>query len=241
MRYLINLSYDGFLFYGSQVQKNKRTVCGVLNNNISKILNENIKVVACSRTDKGVHARDYYVHFDTIKSIDLNKFKRSLNSLIDKDIYIRKVIKVSDEFHARFNVLNKEYKYLINIGEYNPIDRNYVLDYNRRINVKLLKKASRLLIGTHDFRSFTSDKDKLNYVRTINYIKIKKDGDIVSIYINADGFLRYMVRNIVGLLLDINEGKKKLDDIKEIMDSKDRRKLGMKVNSEGLYLNKVNY
>ena len=241
MKYLVNISYDGSNFYGSSIQKNKRTVCGILESNISKILNTKTKITACSRTDRKVHANNFYFHFETNKELNISKFKKSLNSLIDKDIYIKSVEEVPNNFHARYNVVNKEYLYIINQGEYSPVRRNYELEYNKKINVDLLKKASTLLLGTHDFKSFTSDNEKTSYIRNINYIKIEEKSDLILIYINANGFLKYMVRNIIGLLLEINEGKKQVEDIPKILNGKNRQMLGIKAEPNGLYLNIVNY
>ena len=241
MRYLVNMKYDGTLFYGLEKQNNFRTVTGVIEEVLSKIFNEKIKIVGCSRTDKGVHANDYYFHFDTDKNINTDKLKHSINSIIDRDIYIKEVKQVTNEIHARYSVKNKEYKYIINTKEYEPTMRNYRLEYNKPINIKILKKVSKKLIGEHNFKAFTSDKDNNNYIRKINYIKIKKDKNLLYIYINSNGFLRYMVRNIIGLMLEVNEGKKSIDEVEEILEKQDRRNLGVMVSSSGLYLNKVNY
>ena len=241
MRYIVNISYDGTLFYGFQKQKNVRTISGEIETILNKILNEKTKIIGCSRTDRGVHANNYYFHFDTTKILEEKKLKKSINSLITDEIYIKEIKKVSEDFHARYNVLNKEYKYIIETGEYNPINRNYTYMYNKQVNTKLLKKASKYLIGTHNFKSFTSDSEKENYIRTINYIKIKKERTKIIIYINANGFLKYMVRNIIGLFIELNEGKKLINNINEIIESKNRNRLGIKAPSNGLYLNKVNY
>ena len=241
MKYLSLITFDGTLYYGTQVQKDKPTINSIIEHTLSKILNEKITIVSCSRLDRGVHALNYYFHFITDKQLDLNKFKNSFNKLINKDIYMKSITKVDDSFHARYSVINKEYMYIINTKDYNPLYNNHLLEYNRPINVLLLKKASRHLLGTHDFKSFTSDKEKLNTIRKINYIKIKEKKGIVYIYINSNGFLRYMVRNIIGMLLDINENKIKLSDIDNILLSKDRTKLNSPSPSMGLYLSKVNY
>ena len=240
MRYLINLSYNGSLFYGYQIQKNKLTVEGELEKALSKILNTNINTIAASRTDKGVHAVNQYCHFDYDKDINLKKLTHSLNSMINDGIYIRKIKKVSNEFHARYNVVKKEYIYKLNMGEYNPIEKDYVLQYNKVINKELLNSFITLMSGEHDFRSFTSDKDKDSYIRNIN-ISYKIQNKILYLKFTSSGFLRYMIRNIVGLLLDINDGKKSLDDIKYIFDSKDRCSLGLCAKGEGLYLNNIEY
>lgn len=241
MRYLVNMCYDGTDYYGFQIQKDMKTIQGDVERILSKILNENINIVGCSRTDKGVHANDYYFHFETFKEFDLGKLTKSLNSLLDDSIYIKNIKEVDNEFHARYSVKDKEYLYVINTGEYCPTRRNIELEYNKCIDVELLKEASKYLIGKHDFKSFTSDNERDNFVRTINYIKFEEKNEILNIYINADGFLKYMVRNIVGLFLELNDGKKNLTDIEKILESKDRTMLGVCAPSVGLYLNKVNY
>jgi len=241
MRYLTSCSYDGLLFYGSSKQPDKRTVCKTLEECISKILNTKTTIIPCSRTDKGVHANIFYFHFDSLKELNVTSFTKSLESITPEDIHIFKTEQVSTDFHARYNVKSKEYLYIINKGEYNVTTRNYSLEYNKQINVNLLKQSSKLLEGTHDFKSFTSDNERKNYIRTIYYIKIEEENDIIKIYISSNGFLKYMVRNIIGLLLEINEGKKTKEDIPIILSSKDRRTLGTKSPPNGLYLNKVEY
>lgn len=241
MRYLCSCSYDGLLFYGSAKQPGKRTVCGTLEECISKILNKVTTITPCSRTDKCVHANIFYFHFDTEKYLDENKFSNSLNKLTPDDIFIRNVEKVNDDFHARYNVSSKEYLYIINTKEFSVTKRNYELEYNKPINLELLKEASNYLVGTHNFKSFTSDDEKENYVRTINYINIVEEENLLKIYISADGFLKYMVRNIIGLFIELNENKKTLEDIPKILDSLNRTSLGIKASPNGLYLNKVVY
>lgn len=241
MRYLCSCSFDGLLFYGSAKQPEKRTVCGTLELYISKILNKQTLIIPSSRTDKKVHANIFCFHFDTEQTLDPKKFTNSLEKLTPDDIHIISTELVDDDFHARYNVITKEYVYIINKGQYSVTKRNYQLEYNKPIDVEKLKKASNCLIGTHDFKSFTSDNEKENYIRTIKYINIENDNDLIKIYICADGFLKYMIRNIIGLLLEINESKKKVEEIPNIIESKDRRKLGIKASPNGLYLNKINY
>lgn len=241
MRYLCEISYDGYLFYGFQRQKDKRTVCSLVEEVLGKVLNENILIVGASRTDRGVHANSFYFHFDCEKVLDTEKLKVSLNKLISNDIYFKNITIVNEDFHARYSVKSKEYIYVINMGEYNPTRRNYELEYNKKINIKLLKKASKYLVGEHDFKSFTSDSMGKNTVRRVNYIKFKKNKELLIISIEANGFLKYMIRNIIGLFLEINENKKTPIMTKEILESKDRTKLGIKAPSSGLYLNKIKY
>ena len=240
MRYLINMSYNGSKFHGYQVQKNTKTVEGELEKSLSKILNTKINTIGASRTDTGVHAINQYCHFDYDKNINLKSLTHSLNSIIDDGIYIRKIKKVNDDFHARYSVLNKEYIYKINIGEYNPIEKDYVLQYNKSINKELLNSFIKMISGKHDFRSFTSDKDNNEYVRDI-IVDYKISNKVLYLRFYSSGFLRYMIRNIVGLLLDINDGKKSLDDIEFIFNSKNRCSCGKCASGCGLYLNKIEY
>ncbi len=240
MKYLLNLSYDGSKFYGFQIQKDKNTVCNELERVLSIIFNRSIKVTGSSRTDRGVHAYNQYVHFEE-KETDLKKLKYGINSLINKSIYIKEIKKVNNDFNARYNVNYKEYVYKLNTGEYNPIEKDYIFQYNKKINMNLLSKACKLIKGTHNFKSFTSDNTKESYIRTINYIKIKKKDNLIFIYIKAKGFLRYMIRIIIGLLLEINEGKKCISDINKIFKSEDRRMNAITASPAGLYLNKIDF
>ena len=240
MRYLMNITYDGSKFYGYQIQKNKTTIEGEIEKALSKILNQNINTIGASRTDKSVHAINQYCHFDYDKELNIKKLTNSLNKLINDGIYIKKIKKVNDSFHARYDVKGKEYIYKINMGEYNPIEKDYVLQYNKSINKELLNNFIILMNGKHNFRSFTSDKDKDNYERDLE-LSYKIQNHILFLKFKSTGFLRYMIRNIVGLLLDINDGKKKLDDIKYIFDSKNRCSLGKCISGCGLYLNKIEY
>ena len=240
MRYLMNITYDGSKFYGYQIQKNKTTIEGEIEKALSKILNQNINTIGASRTDKSVHAINQYCHFDYDKELNIKKLTNSLNKLINDSVYIKKIKKVNDSFHARYDVKSKEYIYKINMGEYNPIEKDYVLQYNKSINKELLNNFIILMNGKHNFRSFTSDKDKENYERDLE-LSYKIQNHTLFLKFKSTGFLRYMIRNIAGLLLDINDGKKKLDDIKYIFDSKNRCSLGKCISGCGLYLNKVEY
>ena len=238
MKYLINLSYDGSKFYGYQIQVKKLTVEGELEKALSKIFNEKINTIASSRTDRGVHALDQYTHFESDKPINPKKLAHSLNTMINPSIYIKWIKRVSDDFHSRYNVINKEYVYKINMGKYNPIEKDYVLQYNKLINKTILDEFITLISGTHNFKSFTSDKESYSYVRTIT-VDYKISKKILYLRFFSPGFLRYMIRNIVGLLLDLNEGKKSLEDIENIFKSKDRTSLGRCAPPEGLYLDKI--
>lgn len=242
MRYLMTFSYDGTNYNGYQKQVNKNTIQDNIEDNLSKILNQKISISSSGRTDAKVHAINAKAHFDIDKKIDINKLKNSLNKLINNDIYVKEIIEIPNDFHARFNVIKKEYIYKINIGEYNPLDRNYIYQYNKSLNIKKMKKASKYLIGTHDFKSFTkTDQIEKDYTRTIYKINFKIKNDILEITFIGNGFLRYMVRNLVGILIEVGNDKRKISDVKEILEVKDRIKAGITAPPEGLYLKNVKY
>ena len=238
MRYLINLCYNGSKFYGYQIQKDKLTVEGEIEKCLSTIFNRNINTIASSRTDRYVHANNQYCYFDIDIKVDVNGLKRSINSMINDYIYIKDISE--SDIDTRRDVINKEYIYKINMGEYNPIEVEYVNQYNKIISEEMLKEFISRISGEHNFRSFTSDKDNNNYVRNI-MISYYKDGDILYLVFNSKGFLRYMIRNIVGLLLDINDGKKNISDIDLIFESKNRCSLLRCASGCGLYLNKIEF
>ena len=243
MRYLIKFSYDGTAYSGYQKQKGLDTIEKRIEEALSKINNnKKTTITATGRTDKGVHALCQYGHVDLDIEITEYKLKRALNSNLPKDIHVIETIKVSDSFHARYNVKRKEYIYKINLGEYNPIERNYVFQYNYDLDIEEMKKAIKYFEGIHDFRAFvTENKDKENCTRTIYKTKIEKKDEIIEIHFEGDGFLRYQVRNMVGILIKVGENKIKPEEIKKIIESKDRSKTGKTAPPEGLYLVKVIY
>ncbi len=243
MRYRIDFSYDGTHFNGYQCQPKLRTVQEELEKAVSYLNGQTPTTVYSSgRTDKGVHAMNQVAHFDLTLEIPLDKIKRGLNSNLPADIHVKKVTKVSNHFHARFSAKKKEYIYKINMGEYNPLMRNYIYQYNRKLDMEKMKKAIKYFEGTHDFTSFVSSEDEReNKVRTILKTNIQEKNHIIEIHFQADGFMKYQVRNMVGLLLTIGSGKKEVADVETILKQKDRTKSVKIAPAEGLYLNKVWY
>ena len=246
MKFFITFSYDGSSFNGYQKQPSKRTVQGEMEK-VLKQINDNKKVdiTASGRTDAGVHAINQKAHFSLNIDINTDKLKKALNSLLPKDIYVKQVENVSEEFHARFSAIGKEYIYKINMGEYNPIERNYIYQYNFKLDVVEMERALKYLEGTHNFKTFTkSDEEKDDYVRTISQTSIvrdSKDVNQLTLTFVGTGFLRYMVRNMVGTLIEIGEGKRKSEDIIDMLKKEDRRVAGKTANPEGLYLRNVFY
>ena len=238
MRFLIQFSYDGSAYSGFQTQAGKNTIQEQLENALMIVNNhKKTNLVATGRTDKGVHALSQYAHADIDVTITEKKLKRALNSNLPDDIHVIDTKIVDDSFHARYNVLEKTYEYWINMGEYNPLERNYVFQYNYQLNVEQMKKAIQLLIGTHDFRAFVTDnKEKENCIRTITSATIEEEKNKLKITFTGDGFLRYQVRNMVGILIKVGENKISTEDVKKILDSKDRNKAGKTAPAQGLYL-----
>ncbi len=245
MRYSITFSYDGSKFKGYQKQPRLKTVQGELEKALKELSDKEISVSGSGRTDAGVHALNQRAHFDLDMNITCDKLQKALNSLISDYIYIKKVEEVSDDFHARFNVSAKEYIYKINMGEYNPIEKDYIYQYNKKLDLVEMERALKYLEGTHDFKSFSkADEEKEDFTRTIiqtNLIRNVKDVNRFIISFLGTGFLRYQVRNMVGLLIEIGEGKRKSEDVLDILEAKDRRKAGITAPPEGLYLKDVFY
>lgn len=240
MRYLINFSYDGSMFNGYQKQPNLRTIQGCLEDAL-KFINGGscIDIHSSGRTDKGVHAYNQYAHFDMNRSITLYKLKCALNTYTPDDIYIKDVRIVDNDFHARYSVLKKEYIYKLNVGEYSPVNRNYVYQYNKELDLDILRCEIKDLIGTFDYSAFCNMEDKKNsYVRTIYSADVYKSKDEIVFSFVGNGFLKYQVRNMVGALIECST---KGRHIKDILNSKNRSSFGRIADACGLYLNNVYY
>jgi tRNA pseudouridine38-40 synthase len=242
-RYLISFAYDATNYYGYQKQPGLKTVQGAIEEALTKI-NNNKKVVlhAASRTDRGVHALNQKAHFDIDVDITCYKLKRAINSNVSDDIHINDVTEVGNDFHARYLATKKEYLYILNIGEYNPIERNYVYQYNKPLNVDKMRDAVKYFVGEHDFTSFVCTEDlKENNVRTIFEASILEENNKLYFTFIGTGFLKYQIRNMIGTLIEIGTGKRLPDDIIKILESKDRRSAGKTAKPEGLYLVDVWY
>jgi len=243
MRFLIKFSYDGTNYNGFQAQKGLNTIEKEMNNALTKVNNgKKTSITATGRTDKGVHALSQYGHADIDVNITEKKLKRALNSNLPDDIHVIETKIVDDDFHARYNVKEKTYKYILNTKEYNPLERNYVFQYNYDLDIDSMKEAIKYFIGKHDFRAFVTDnKEKENCIREITKAEITKDKEKIIFTFTGDGFLRYQVRNMVGILIRVGENKLSPKDVDKILESKDRTKSGKTAPAEGLYLVDVKY
>ena len=165
-----------------------------------------------------------------------------MNSHLPKDIHVIMTKRVSDDFHARYMVKEKEYQYFLNIGEYNPLMRNYVYQYCKKLDVKKMQKAIKYFVGEHNFKSFTPSKDVRDcYVREITYANIDIHDDIIVFTFRGNGFLKYQIRNMVGYLIKVGEGKKDGKEIPTILKGEDRRLASITAHPEGLCLMSVKY
>ena len=246
MRYFMTFSYDGTNFLGYQKQPRGRTVQKVIESALKEINGgKSVSVCASGRTDAGVHALNQKAHFDMDKKISTDKLIKGINSLLPEDVHVKKIEEVSDDFHARYNAIGKEYVYKINMGEYNPIERNYVYQYNHKLDIIAMERGLKYFEGEHNFKSFTKANDEIvDYVRNISQTSIVRDSkDLNKIIITfvGNGFMRYMVRNMVGVLIEIGEGKRNCDDVVNIFDYEDRSFAGKTAPACGLYLRNVFY
>lgn len=243
MRFLIKFSYDGTNYSGFQSQKGLDTIEKRLNEALTKINNgKKTSITATGRTDKGVHALSQYGHCDIDVNITEKKLKKAMNSNLPEDIHVIETNIVDDDFHARYNVKEKTYKYILNTKEYNPLERNYVFQYNYDLDINSMKEAIKYFLGKHDFRAFVTDnKEKDNCVREITKAGITEDNGKIIFTFTGDGFLRYQVRNMVGILIRVGENKLSPKDVDKILQSKDRTKSGKTAPAEGLYLVDVKY
>lgn len=242
MRYLIDFSYSGSNFSGSQKQKNLRTVQGEIEKVLTSINNSYVKVTLAGRTDAKVNALSQKAHFDLDKNLSCYKLKGALNSYLKDDIYINEVSIVNESFHARYMVKEKTYEYKINTGTYNPLFKDFIYQYCKNLNLRKMKKAIKYFVGTHDFTLFSSLSDKrLDKTRNITYANIKKQKDVITITFKAKGFLKYQVRTMVGSLIKISEENKDAKLIKEMLDGKEIKKISYVAPACGLTLTNIKY
>ena len=239
----LKLSFDGTDFHGYQIQKNAHTIESEITNALKKLTNENIKIVGCGRTDSGVHAYEYFINFKTESKIPVEKFPDAINANINSDISIIKAYIMPDNFHARFSTIKKTYVYrILNRKARDPFEKRFSHKYGGEIDFSKIEQGAKEFIGTHDFSSHKSKgTETKTSIRTIFDCYATKNQDIIEIYITADGFLYNMARTISGTLLDCGTGKTNLEEIKQILESLDRKKAGPTLPANGLFMKKTIY
>ncbi len=240
-RYFIHLSFDGTRYHGWQIQENAFSVQQQLNESLCKILQEEISTIGCGRTDTGVHATNFYVHFDSVLEEITENLIFKLNCVLPKDIAIYNITRVKEDAHARFDAFSRSYEYYLHTQK-DPfkIGKSY---YKRvKLDLDKMNEAAQLLLKHSDFTCFSKSRTqvKTNICTITNAVFEKKDESYVF-KITANRFLRGMVRAIVGTLLEVGEGKLSSQDFEQIILSKDRKKAGESVDPCGLYLTDVKY
>lgn len=235
------VEYDGTNYCGWQRQKNGKTIQETIENAIVEVTGEDVKLIGSSRTDAGVHAKMYVCNFSTSSTIPPDKIGIVINHKLPEDIVILKSEEVDSTFHSRYSSKGKMYSYtILNRNERAAIGRNYAYQYGRNIDIEAMKKAAVYFLGKHDFSAFKSTGSSVkDNIRTITEVRVEKDGDYIKIYVSGDGFLYNMVRIMVGTLLEVGEKKVNPEYVREIIESKDRKKAGKVVPAKGLCLEKV--
>lgn len=239
MNYLIEISYDGSKFFGFQRLNEEISVQKVLEEALTKINKQSVEVKGAGRTDRGVHANGQCVSFKLDIDIDENGLKRALNSLVKPYIYVKNVKIVDDDFHARFSVKKKKYIYKINLGGFNPQIEDYVYQSEYKLEVDKMKEVAALYLGVHDFHNFVSG-EREDYTCIIYDIKFNQVEDILNIEFEGKSFYRYMVRNLVGMMIEVGRGKDDISKVKEMLETKEE-KPGYTAPACGLYLEKIEY
>jgi len=238
------IEYEGTHYLGWQVQPNGQTIQGVIQDCLKRLTGESSQLIGSGRTDAGVHALGQVAHFKTESRMDANTFQRALNSLLPKDIVIRRAEEVEAEFHARRSAKSKVYEYrILNRTTPPAIDRQYIWYIPQKLNLDEMKKATHSLVGEHDFSAFRSvGSSARSSVRNILQADWKRGkGGHLRFEIEATGFLKQMVRAIVGTLVEVGRGKISAQEFKRILDSKDRKEAGPTAPARGLFLKEVKY
>ncbi len=234
-KYLIIFSYDGSKFNGFQRQKNVRSVQEDIEIALSNILNENIVIKGSGRTDAGVHALMQCAHFET--NIEVCNLVNTLNDILT-DIEIINLKRVSENFHARYSVLEKTYEFKLTFDR--SKDENYFLIYYKKLDIEKMKNACKLFEGTYDFRNFVSGY-RDNYISTVFKASVKEEKDCINFKFVGKGFYKYMVRNLVGALIDVGRNKVSIDEINDMLINFNKRRQLSTAPANGLYLVNIKY
>lgn len=244
-RLKVTISYDGTQFSGYQVQPGERTVQLELEKVLMKMHKGNqVRVTASGRTDARVHATGQVIHFDTPLEIPPDRYKKALNVQLPRDIRVLVVEEVSPDFHARFSVTGKRYRYIWNCEEaQSPFRRNYTVETNGvKPDVGQMRKGAEYIIGTHDFSCFcAANTSVVDKVRTVYSLEFEWHAEELHMVIEGKGFLYNMVRIIAGTLWEVGVGKRNPESVKDIITSMNRGKAGKTAPAHGLYLEKVFY
>lgn len=244
----MTIQYDGTRYKGWQKQNIKGTSVVTIQDKLEKLLSkmtgEEIQVTGCGRTDSGVHAKNYIANFKTSKTLSIKHMQEYVEQYLPEDIVIKSMKDVNERFHSRLNVISKTYVYTIDNNIYQDVFmRKYATHIEEKLNIENMIKVSKLFIGTHDFQSFTNLKAKngKSTIRTINYINIKEENNIIKLEFNANGFLLNMVRILTGTLIEVGKGNLDSDTVEKILNNKKRNDVCPKALAKGLCMEGVQY
>lgn len=242
-KYKLTLSYDGTDYVGWQIQPNGISIQGLLEEALTTLLGENTRIYGAGRTDAGAHALGQSAHFLSEETIDCEQTLRSLNGMLPYDIRILELIPVPDTFHAQYSAIGKEYHYHLWLGQtVSPFVRLYRHHIGYPLDLSRMRQATRAFVGTHDFATFANLGSSVKTtVRTIKRLDLVEQEGGARLEFEGGGFLYKMVRNIVGTLIDAANGRKELEEIRALLEAKDRRAAGIAAPARGLFLVKVNY
>ncbi len=238
------IEYDGTNYLGWQVQPKGPTIQGILEEKLGLLTGETIQLFGSGRTDSGVHALGQVAHFKTRSQMDIRSMQRALNSLLPRDIVIKEIEEAEDGFHARKHSKGKVYEYrILNRNLRSAFHRGYIWHITQKLDLMEMKKATQRLIGEHDFSAFrTVGSPTRTAVRKVIRAEWKRGRDsLIRFEIEANGFLKQMVRGIVGTLVEVGRGKINAAEFQKILDSKDRKKAGPTAPARGLFLKEVKY
>jgi tRNA pseudouridine38-40 synthase len=241
LRYFLDISYKGTNYHGWQIQKNAHTLQAEIENALSKLLGAQTPIMGSGRTDAGVHAKQQIAHFDTLESIDAEELIFRLNRFFSPDLAINSIVEVLPEAHARFNANERAYQYFIHQHK-DPFKQHASYYFPKVLNIEEMNRAAALLIGTHDFESFSKVKTEVNnFLCTVKEAHWQVENDSIVFHVTANRFLRGMVRALVGTLIEVGLGKLSIEDFVKIIELKDRNVAGMAVPAHGLYLSSIKY
>lgn len=240
----MTIRYKGTAYHGFQVQSNAVTVAQVFQDAVERVFGSRLDIKGCSRTDTGVHANQYCISMKTESHIPADRVPAALNINLPADIAVLSCEEVPEDFHARYDVISKQYIYkILNTPCRDPFWENLAYHYPYPLNLQLLNDGARQFIGTHDFTAFTSAgcTVKGDKVRTIFECGFTRQNEIVQFSVTGDGFLYHMVRIMVGTLLELCQGKQTVQGIRQAIELRQRGCAGVTAPACGLYLNQVNY
>ncbi|MDI6763246.1 MAG: tRNA pseudouridine(38-40) synthase TruA [Thermodesulfobacteriota bacterium] len=238
------IEYDGTNYLGWQVQAKGPTIQGMIEEKLKQLTGEGVRLIGSGRTDAGAHAIGQVAHFKTRSEMDLRSIQRALNSLLPHDIVIKRVEEAKEDFHARKHARSKIYEYrILNQPIRSVFHRGYAWHIPQKLDWEEIKKATQKLVGEHDFSSFRSTGTPTKTaVRKVFRAKWKKGrDDLIRFEIEASGFLKQMVRAIVGTLVEVGKGKISSEEFQRILESKDRKEAGPTAPAQGLFLKEVKY